>query len=175
MFFLQFAGRLGKDPETRFTPSGKKVTSFNVAVNLRKGKEEITQWVRVSVWREDLDKLIALLKKGSAVIINGRLVSIPSSYVDKEGRTQVSLDVVAEAVEFNPFGGPDRIQMQDGQPTQQGYQSHQTEYTAGMGTSATHEEPAYNSSAYTRNSYGAGATVGQGTHSTSLDDDALPF
>lgn len=107
MFFVQLAGNLGKDPEKRFTPSGQQVTTFNIAVNQRKGKEEITTWVRITVWGDKLDKMISFLKKGSSIIVMGRMMP-PSSYTDKEGRTQLTLEVTAEALEFSPFGRTDR-------------------------------------------------------------------
>lgn len=113
MFFVQIAGRLGKDPEKRFTTSGQQVTSFNMAVNQRKGKEEVTVWVRITIWGDKFDKMITYLKKGSGIIVLGRMMP-PSSYVDKEGKTQFSLEVTAEAIEFSPFGKTD----QDGQQGQ---------------------------------------------------------
>src|SRR5208337_4453440 len=102
-----------------FTPSGQKVTTFNIATNHRKGKEEVTVWIRVTVWGDRLDKILSYLKKGSAAIIIGRMTP-PSNYTDKEGRNQFSLEVTAEMIEFSPFGSPDRAQ--EGQPAQQGYQ-----------------------------------------------------
>ena len=64
MFIVHLAGHLGKDPETRFTPSGQKVTTFTIATNQRKGKEDVTVWVRVTVWGDRFDKLLSFLKKG---------------------------------------------------------------------------------------------------------------
>jgi single-strand DNA-binding protein len=173
MFIVQIAGRLGKDPETRFTPSGQKVTTFNVATNHRKGKEELTVWVRITVWGDRLDKIISYLKKGSAVVVIGRM-NPPTSYVDKEGRTQISLDVTAEMIEFSPFGNPDRVQ--EGQPAQQGYQSPQGDYNGGSGS---YEEPVLqgssSSSAYGKSPYGGTTMTGQGNSHSSVDDDTLPF
>jgi single-strand DNA-binding protein len=44
MNIIEVAGHLGADPVTRFTPSGQKVTTFNVATNSRKGGNEVTIW-----------------------------------------------------------------------------------------------------------------------------------
>lgn len=123
MFIVQIAGRLGKDPETRYTPSGQKVTTFTIATNHRKGKEDVTVWVRVTVWGDRLDKIISYLKKGSAVIVIGKF-NPPSSYVDKEGRTQFALEVTAEMIEFSPFGRDEKGnegQNSQGQQQQGGY------------------------------------------------------
>ncbi len=73
VFYVTLLGNLGSDPEERRTASGQKVTSFSVAVNHRKGKEDVTTWVRITVWGDKLDKIISYLKKGSAVIVNGRM------------------------------------------------------------------------------------------------------
>jgi single-strand DNA-binding protein len=160
MFIVQVAGRLGKDPETRFTPSGQKVTNLNVATNQRKGKEDITVWVRVTVWGEKLDKMISYLKKGSAVVVIGRM-NPPSTYVDKEGRTQVALEVTAEMIEFSPFGKDDRSE-----GNQQAAGSTQ-EYS----TQGNYEEPAYQGSAqsYSKPAYGSQSG------GNAADDEALPF
>jgi len=101
MFFVQIAGNLGKDPEVRFTPSNQKVTSFSVAVKQKKAKEEVATWVRVNIWGDRLDKVLSYLKKGSAVIVCGRM-NPPTVY---EGK--VSLDITGEMVEFSPFGKPE--------------------------------------------------------------------
>ena len=160
MFIVQIAGHLGKDPEVRFTPSGQKVTSFNLATNQRKGKEDITVWVRVTVWGDRLDKIISYLKKGSAVIVIGRM-NPPTTYTDKEGRTQISLEVVAEMIEFSPFGKSDR---QEGQGNSYNAQNEQS-YEAGLSMSSHGFNKA---SAYSPNG------IGQGSSQT-IDDDTLPF
>lgn len=167
MFIVQVAGRLGKDPETRFTPSGQKVTHFNIAVNQKKNKEDVTIWVRITIWGDRLDKILPHLKTGSAVIVIGRM-NPPSSYVDKEGRTQFSLEVTAEMIEFSPFGRP-------------------AEHAEGTVSSAAHdqagashrEEFSFSSQANAgygmrQNAYGGNATSQNG-HVHVPDDDALPF
>ncbi len=156
MFIVHLAGHLGKDPETRFTPSGQKVTTFNVATNQRKGKEDVTVWVRVTVWGDKFDKLISYLKKGSAVIVVGKLQP-PTSYTDKEGRTQITLEVTAEMIEFSPFGKTDRPS-EGNQQQNQHDDGHQTAHTP-----------------YSKSSYSP-QTIGQGNaFSNQVDDDTLPF
>jgi single-strand DNA-binding protein len=107
MNLIHIAGRLGADPETRFTASGQKVTSFRVAVNVRKAGKEETIWYRVTIWGDRFDKMVSYLKKGSAVIIAGTLQK-PEIYTDKEGRPQISLEITAEIIQFSPFGKEDR-------------------------------------------------------------------
>lgn len=172
MFTVHIAGHLGKDPETRFTPSGQKVTTFTIATNHRKGKEDITIWVRVTVWGDRFDKLLSYLKKGSAVIVTGRMMP-PSSYTDKEGRTQISLEITAEMIEFSPFGKTDRsgegqVQQTASGQSQGGNVHASSQYDEGQFQMA-HSAPQYGKS-----SYGA-QTVGQGHSSQNIDEDTLPF
>lgn len=106
------AGHLGSDPETRFTASGQKVTSFRLASNCRRGGNTETIWWRITVWGETLDKLISYLKKGSAVIVMGELQK-PEIFTAKDGTHQVSLNVVAANLSFSPFGKGDRQPVQN--------------------------------------------------------------
>lgn len=156
MFIVHVAGHLGKDPETRFTPSGQKVTSFTIAVNHRKGKEESTTWVRVTVWGDRFDKMFPYMKKGSGVIVTGKM-NPPSSYTDKEGRTQISLEIVAEMIEFSPFGKQERAG--DQQSSSYSAQSSQTNY-----------DDSSSNLAYGKSQAGQGAS-----HANSYDEDTLPF
>lgn len=171
MFTVHVAGHLGKDPETRFTPSGQKVTTFSIATNQRKGKEDVTVWVRVTIWGDRFDKILPYLKKGSAVIVTGRM-NPPSSYTDKEGRTQISLEVTAEMIEFSPFGKTDRAEGQTATHAGQGQAGGYTPYEATYQTQ--YEEN--NAAPYGKAPAAAyGSQTGQGSHMQATDDDALPF
>jgi single-strand DNA-binding protein len=93
-------GHLGRDAETRFTPSGVAVTSFSVATNRRwkdqqtgEWKEE-TDWANVVLWRQE--NLANYLTKGKQVYVEGRLST--RSYDDKDGKKQYRTEVVAEDV-----------------------------------------------------------------------------
>lgn len=157
MNFIHIAGHLGADPETRVTPGGQKVTNFRVACNLRRGKEDITVWYRVTVWGDRWDKMMPYLKKGSSVMIGGELGK-PEIYNDRSGQPQVSLEITAEYIRFSPFGkgmGGDQ-------------QSRQ-------GTAPQPATSGYGDSGYDMGDFGqagVSAGVGQG-HQTAEDD--LPF
>ncbi len=105
---MMLAGHLGGDPEVRFTSSGKKVTTFRVGSSVRKGGQDETLWVRVTVWGEEFDNMIAHLKKGSAVIVFGELQK-PEIFTDREGRPQISMNVTAHKLYFSPFGRSARV------------------------------------------------------------------
>jgi single-strand DNA-binding protein len=99
---VQLMGRLGKDPEGKFTPTGKKVTHFSIAISNRwKSKEgeakEYTEWVNVEAWGRLGEVCQEYLKKGSLVFIEGRLKT--DRYEDK-GETRYYTKVVALAMQM---------------------------------------------------------------------------
>ncbi|HLF01332.1 MAG TPA: single-stranded DNA-binding protein [Anaerolineales bacterium] len=109
------AGNLGKDPEMRYAPNGDAVTSFNVATNRKytdkngQKVEEVT-WFRVSVWGKQAETCNQYLKKGRAVLVEGRLQADkatggPRTYQRQDGTTGSSFEVTAESVRFLG-GGP---------------------------------------------------------------------
>ena len=75
---VELIGRLGKDPETRFTPTGKKVTSFSLAVSRRwrtEGGEikEETDWFNIEAWGRLGEICQQYLQKGRLIYLEGRL------------------------------------------------------------------------------------------------------
>ena len=100
---VQLIGRLGKDPESKFTPTGKRVAHFSVAISNRwKSKEgdakEYTEWVNVEAWGRLGEVCQEYLKKGSLVYLEGRLKT--EKYEDKEGETKYYTKVVALSLQF---------------------------------------------------------------------------
>jgi single-strand DNA-binding protein len=72
-------GNLGKDPEMRYTPSGQAVTNFNVATSRKyTGSDgtlvQETIWFRISVWGKQAETTNQYLRKGSKVLVEGRLI-----------------------------------------------------------------------------------------------------
>lgn len=101
---VQLIGRLGKDPESKFTPTGKKVVHFSVAVSNRwKSRDgetqESTEWVNIEAWERLGETCQQYLKKGSLVYVEGRLKT--DKYEDK-GETRYFTKVVAQMVQFLP-------------------------------------------------------------------------
>jgi len=73
-----FIGRLGKDPEMKYTPSGKPVTGFSLAVDhnrkLESGEwEQDTEWVRVVAWGDLAERSAENLRKGRLTYVEGRM------------------------------------------------------------------------------------------------------
>jgi single-strand DNA-binding protein len=94
---VQLIGRLGKDPETRFTPTGKKVAQFSLAVSNRWKSDtgeakEYTEWINVEAWGRLGEICQQYLHKGSLIYLEGRLKT--DKYEDK-GETRVFTKVVA--------------------------------------------------------------------------------
>lgn len=109
MNFVQVAGFLGADAEERFTAKGKRVVSLRVAARVWQNGKEETIWWRVNIWDDKFDKLLPYLRKGTGVIIFGEMGK-PETYVDREGKTQVSLTMTAEIIRFSPFGKTEKSQ-----------------------------------------------------------------
>ncbi len=94
-------GRLGADPELRYTPQGTPVMSFDIAVNRQfkssDGNRE-TDWFTIVTWRSLAELCGQYLKKGSQVAVDGRLQS--RVYDNKEGQKVKVYEIVAENVQF---------------------------------------------------------------------------
>lgn len=100
-------GNLGKEPEERFLPGGKKLISFSLAVTVKKDK---TQWYDCVIWDrfEPIFKgLLPHLKKGSRVVIVGDL-ALPKTYVGKDGITKVGMQIEPQSINF--VGGGEKKQ-----------------------------------------------------------------
>ena len=95
---LHIIGNLTKDPETRTTPNGNTVCSFTVAVNRKKVSEPQTDFFRVNAWGKLGELCGRFLNKGRKVAVVGELQA--RTYDNKDGKTMLSLDVVADEVEF---------------------------------------------------------------------------
>lgn len=101
-------GNLGRDPETRYTPSGAMNVQFTMAVSRRftdqsGQQQERTTWFRVTGWgrlAETLDSLTqsGYLTKGKQVFVLGTLEA--REYQDQQGQTRTSLDVRAEEIQL---------------------------------------------------------------------------
>lgn len=103
MNFVHIAGHLGADPEVRVTQTGKKVTTLRVATRSRKGQQDETIWWRVTVWDNQFEKMIPHFKKGSAIVVAGEMKK-PEIFTDREGKSQISLEITAADLQFSPFG-----------------------------------------------------------------------
>ena len=102
-------GRLGKDPEVRYTASNVAVGNFSVATSeYRKDQSgnwaEHTEWHNIVVFGKTADNVKKFLKKGSEVFIEGRLQT--RKWTDKEGRDRYTTEILGDNVRF--VGGKGR-------------------------------------------------------------------
>lgn len=99
---IQIIGNLGRDPELRYTPNGRPVATFSVAVNQATKNQqtgewiEATDWFRVSVWGDRAERAAESLRKGSRVFVDGRFRT--REYETSDGRKGMSMDVSADNV-----------------------------------------------------------------------------
>ncbi len=96
-------GRLGQEPELKYTPSGAAVLTLSVATNTQyKGQDgnnvENTEWNRVVVWRKLAEIMAQYAKKGSRVYVEGKLVT--RSWDDQNGTKHYTTEVVAEHMQL---------------------------------------------------------------------------
>lgn len=100
-------GRLGQDPELKYTPSGQPVCNFSMATteswNDKSGqKQERTEWHRIVVWGKVAELCNQYLAKGRQAFIEGRLQT--RSWEDKSGQKRYTTEINANNVQF--LGGP---------------------------------------------------------------------
>jgi len=93
-------GRLGRDPETRFTSGGQAVANFSVATDEtykdRNGeRQKRTEWHKIVVWGKQAEIAQQYLKKGSLLYLEGRIQS--REWNDKEGQKRTSFEIVANS------------------------------------------------------------------------------
>ena len=95
---VMIIGRLGRDPEMRYTPSGKPVTTFSIATsrswNTSEGERRTdTEWFNVVAWGNLAEICKQYLNKGHLVYVEGRLQT--RHWDDPEGNKHVSTEIVA--------------------------------------------------------------------------------
>jgi single-strand DNA-binding protein len=116
-------GNLGRDPEMRYIPSGSAVTSFSMATSEKwtgqdGQQQERTIWWRVSVFGKAAEACNEYLKKGSKVLVEGRMnadqkTGNPRLWQGQDGQTRSSFEVTAQTVKFPSGGGMMEAEPQD--------------------------------------------------------------
>lgn len=117
---VMIIGNLGRDPEMRYTPNGRPVTEFSVAVTHRGRDAQTgewadlgTDWFRVTVWGDRAERTAEEFKKGNRVFVEGRFRT--REYDAKDGTKRTSLEITADNVialerrsrdEEGSFGAP---------------------------------------------------------------------
>jgi single-strand DNA-binding protein len=101
---IMLIGNLGRDPELSYTPSGKAIAKFSLAVSRRRRdpesgeQREDTTWFNIVAWERLAETCNNYLHKGSKAYIEGRMTS--RKYTDKDGIERTVWDVVASEMEM---------------------------------------------------------------------------
>jgi single-strand DNA-binding protein len=152
-------GRLGRDPETRYTGGGQAVANFSLATDEsykdRNGeRQKRTEWHRITAWGKLAEICQQYLKKGTMVYIEGRIQS--REWQDKEGQKRTSYDIVANTMKMLSSRGDAAAAASAG----------------GMGGGASRGGEDMDQSAPPEESYGGGAGQAGGPE---ISDEDIPF
>ena len=100
---VMIIGNLGRDPEMRYTPNGRQVTEFSVAVTHRgrdaatgEWADQGTDWFRVTIWGDRAERAAEEFRKGNRVFVEGRFRT--REYDAKDGTRRTSLEITADNV-----------------------------------------------------------------------------
>lgn len=126
-------GRLTKDPELRYTTSGKAVATVCIAVERNRKNtsgEKETDWINLVVWDKKAELLSKHFAKGQMLIVDGSIQT--RSYTDKDGNKRTAFEVVVDNIYFadskkedkpaqaQPYASPENLE-----PRQQGFAPEQ--------------------------------------------------
>jgi single-strand DNA-binding protein len=155
-------GRLGRDPETRYTGGGQAVANFSVATDEtykdKNGeRQKRTEWHKIVVWGKQAEIAQQYLKKGSLIFIEGRIQS--REWQDKEGQKRTSFEIVAS--NFRMLGGR-------GDGAAAGA-------SAGAGVSRGGGDDFDNQAGHAEESYGGGSGGGLAPSGPEISDEDIPF
>ena len=127
MNIVSLVGRLTKDLELRYTPSGVATVRFTIAVNRtftgQNGEKEV-DFINCVAWRKQAENLANFQKKGNLIGIIGRIQT--GSYEGQDGKRVYTTDVIADSIQFLDKKEQGQQQQQYSPPQQ--YNNHQ-QYT----------------------------------------------
>jgi len=167
-------GRLTKDPELRYTPSGVAVATFTLAVNRtftnQQGDRE-ADFINCVIWRRPAENVANFLKKGSLAGVDGRIQT--RNYDGQDGKRVYVTEVVAESVQFlEPRGSNNEQQQRGGGSYGGGYQNPNQGGQGNPFDQNQNPQRTNNNSNYTRVDNDPFANDGQ---PIDISDDDLPF
>lgn len=95
---VQLIGRIGRDPEHTVTPRGASIVKFSLATDSKRGEEKITEWHRCVALNKTADLIMALVKKGTLLYIEGKLQY--GSYEGKDGHKVNTTDILVDSFQL---------------------------------------------------------------------------
>jgi single-strand DNA-binding protein len=93
-----FIGRLGNDPDTRYTPSGDAVTNISIACGWKGKDKEGTEWIKITAFGKLAEIMAQYLSKGSQVFVEGRMKT--DKWQDKDGRDRYTTSIIANKLQM---------------------------------------------------------------------------
>ena len=172
-------GRLTKDPELKYTPSGVAVANFTMAMSKvfydeQRNKQEKTAFINCVVWRKAAENVANYKKKGELIGVTGSLDS--RTYDDPNGRKVFVTEVAVDDIQYMPSGGSQGSQnsnQSNYNNNNQGYQqnNNQGNYQNNQPNYNNNNQRNYNDQRDNRNQPDPFA----GSRPIDISDDDLPF
>lgn len=100
MNLVVLAGRVGRDPETRYTQGGKTVCNLSLATNGFSGGRKTTEWHKLVVWEKTAELVQRYVRKGSFIMVEGRITY--REWRDKDENKRTVTEIVVNRVDFGP-------------------------------------------------------------------------
>lgn len=126
---VQLIGRLTKDLDLKYTPSGKAVATGTLAVNRRfknaSGENE-ADFIQLQIWDKSAENLASFTRKGSQIGVNGRIQT--RNYENKEGQRVYVTEIVVENFTLLEKKSDGQGAQNNGQSSQRNTQSNQGGY-----------------------------------------------
>lgn len=139
-------GRLTKDPELRYTPSGVANARFLVAVNRpfanQQGEKE-ADFINCVAWRKQAENLCNFMKKGNLIGLEGRIQT--GSFEGQDGKRVYTTDVIADSIQFLERNNTQQQGQQNQQSQPNHQQSSQQQYGGQQNYTRMDEDPFANS------------------------------
>jgi len=161
-------GRLGADPEVRFTQNGQAVANFNVATDEvwtdKSGqRQERVEWHRIVVWGKQAELCGEYLRKGREAYIEGRIET--REWQDRDGNRRWTTEIKAQNVRFLGGRGGDNYNDRGGSGGQQNYGGGGSQAPGPQGGGPQGGQP----------QGGNNTSQDAGPPGAGFDDDEIPF
>ncbi len=109
---IEIIGNCGSEPEMRFSPQGKPVSNFSVAVNSKFGETESTEWFNIVAWNKLAETCNQFLSKGQQVFVEGKLQL--KSWEGNDGQKHYKNEIVANKVLFLGQRKKEEVEIKEG-------------------------------------------------------------
>lgn len=137
-------GHVGKDPEVRYTGSGRAVASFTLATSQQwkdqdGNDQERTEWHRIVAWGRLGEICGEYLSKGKQVFIEGRIQS--REWEDQEGNKRTTVEIIANDMIMLGAGGASAGHREDREPPQRSARKPESRESGGRRSERRYEPP----------------------------------